>query len=281
MGFSVMAAVGGSSVWVINICAILLLNLFSTASGDALRIKFGYTGPIGPSNWGRLNPTFSACSTGKSQSPINIDSANLVINKNLKPLIMQYNHSEVATLVDNGFNVGVKYGENAGTLVVDGKTYNLKQMHWHSPSEHRLDGTQYAAELHLVHFAEDNSIAVLATLFHIGHPDPLMTKLQNKLNELARDVASQKETQIQLGTIDTHEIRKHTHKYYSYTGSLTTPPCSENVSWHILGKVRSISREQVEALRAPLDSRCKRNARPVQPLNGRQIQMYEVQANVN
>ncbi|CAN4121349.1 unnamed protein product [Withania somnifera] len=193
---------------------------------------------------------------------------------------MQYNHSEVATLVDNGFNIGIKYGENAGYLIVDDKTYNLKQMHWHSPSEHKFDGTQYAAELHLVHFAEDNTIAVLSILFHLGHPDPLMTKLQNKLNELARDVAIQKETQVQLGTIDTHELRKHSHKYYTYTGSLTTPPCSEIVTWYILGKVRSISREQVEELRAPLDSTCKRNARPVQPLHGRQIQMYEAQPNI-
>lgn len=274
-----MAAIGGTSVLVINVCVVLLLNLFSTASGHALEVKFGYTGPVGPNSWGRLSPTYSACSNGKSQSPINIISHNCVANKKLKPLIMQYNHSEVATLVDNGFNVGIKYGKNAGSLIVDGKTYNFKQMHWHSPSEHTIDGTQYAAELHLVHYAEDNTIAVLSILFHLGHPDPLMTKLQNKLNELARDVATQKETQVQLGTIDTHEIRKHSHKYYTYTGSLTTPPCSENVTWYILGKVRSISREQVEELRAPLVSTCKRNARPVQSINGRQIQMYEAQPN--
>ncbi|XP_049360681.1 alpha carbonic anhydrase 1, chloroplastic, partial [Solanum verrucosum] len=272
-----MADIGGISVWVINICVVLLLNLISTAFGDALGVKFGYTGPVGPNGWGRLSPTYSVCSNGKSQSPINIISHNCAVNKKLKPLIMQYNHSEVATLVDNGFNVGIKYGENAGSLIVDGKTYNLKQMHWHSPSEHTIDGNRYAAELHLVHFAQDNTIAVLSILFHLGHPDPLMTKLQNKLNELARDVATHKETQVQLGIIDTHEIRKHSHKYYSYAGSLTTPPCSEIVSWYILGKVRSISREQVEELRAPLDPTCKRNARPTQPLNGRQIQMYEAQ----
>ncbi|KAK4343152.1 hypothetical protein RND71_038968 [Anisodus tanguticus] len=94
--------------------------------------------------------------------------------------------------------------------------------------------------------------------------------LQNKLNELARDVATQKETQVQLGTIDTPEIRKHSHKYYTHWFFNNST---------ILGKVRSISREQVEALRAPLVSTCKRNARPVQPLNGRQIQMYEFNAN--
>lgn len=91
------------------ICIIFsnLKTLFGL--GDALGVKFGYTGPVGPNGWGRLSPTYSACSNGKSQSPINIISHNCVVNKNLKPLIMQYNHSEVATLVDNGFNVGVSF----------------------------------------------------------------------------------------------------------------------------------------------------------------------------
>ncbi|KAM3341426.1 alpha carbonic anhydrase 1, chloroplastic isoform X1 [Capsicum galapagoense] len=273
-----MAAIGGISVFVINVCVVVVLNMLYTAAGDSVGAKFGYTGPVGPNSWGNLSPTYSTCSNGKSQSPINIISDNCVINKNLKPLIMQYNHSEVATLVDNGFNVGIKYGDNAGRLIVGGKTYNFKQMHWHSPSEHTIDETRYAAELHLVHFSEDNKTAVLAILFHLGHPDPIMTKLHNKMNELARDVATQKERQVQL-SIDTHEIRKHSHKYYTYTGSLTTPPCSEIVTWYILGKVRSISKEQVEALKVLLDPTCKSNARPTQPINGRQIQIYEAQPN--
>ncbi|MFX6532758.1 carbonic anhydrase family protein, partial [Acinetobacter baumannii] len=133
--------------------------------------------------WARLNPNFSMCANGKLQSPINIMTGQVVLNKRLQPLIRSYNAANV-TLVDNKFNVGVRYPENSGGMTVNGKMYNLKQMHWHAPSEHRVNGKQYAAELHLVHIADDGGVSVVAILFDYGRPDPLVTKIQNKLNEL-------------------------------------------------------------------------------------------------
>ncbi|KAL3536106.1 hypothetical protein ACH5RR_004567 [Cinchona calisaya] len=240
-----------------------------------VQIPFSYMGATGPGKWGSLNPAFSECSKGKSQSPIDIPKGKVVLDKNLKPLKRQYSYIN-ATLVNNGFNVGLRCGENSNLLISNGKTYKFRQMHWHSPSEHRIDGVRYHAELHLVHIADDGSIAVIAILYHLGHPDPLIAKIQNKLNQLAdKKFAVEEGDQVALGTFSMHQLKKNTRKYYRYSGSLTTPPCNETVSWYILGKVRSLSREQLQALKAPLGWAYKNNARPAQPLNGRLVELYE------
>ncbi|GMP49921.1 hypothetical protein CsSME_00016735 [Camellia sinensis var. sinensis] len=98
--------------------------------------------------------------------------------------------------------------------------------------------------------------------------------IQSKLAELAKEVFTNQD-QIAVGTYDTWKLRRNTRKYYRYVGSLTTPPCTENVIWHIFGKERSISKEQIEALKAPVKATCKKNSRPVQPLNGRQIELFD------
>ncbi|KAD3068283.1 hypothetical protein R6Q59_017633 [Mikania micrantha] len=243
--------------------------------------QFSYLGPSGPQKWGNLSPTYSACSNGKFQSPVNIVKSKCVTGRHLKPLDIEYNVAVNATLVDNLFNVAMKYDENAGVFRLNGKNYSLIQMHWHSPSEHHLDGLQYDAELHLVHKAVDDEISVIAILYRYGHPDPLLSKIQSKLAQLMKVVhsSSHEQPQIPIGTITTKQIRKHTRKYYRYVGSFSTPPCTEGVIWNILGKVRSISRDQVNALKAPLIFGCKSNSRPVQPLHGRHIELYDDEMN--
>ncbi|KAH6837805.1 hypothetical protein C2S53_013965 [Perilla frutescens var. hirtella] len=240
-------------------------------------IQFTYTGATGPNMWGKISPDFSMCGNGKSQSPINILTDKVVLNKSLKPLIRSYGSCNV-TLVNNKFNVGVRYPDHTGGIIVDGKAYNLKQMHWHSPSEHRINGKQFAAELHLVHVADDGSVSVVAILFDYGHPDPLIAKMQKQLDKLAYEVKRHDERPIIFGPFHPTEVRRKSHKYYRYVGSFTTPPCTQSVIWHILAKVRSISRAQVEALRAPLDLGCKHNARPCQPINGRHVELYDQDA---
>ncbi|EYU38639.1 hypothetical protein MIMGU_mgv1a011347mg [Erythranthe guttata] len=255
---------------------LFFVHSFSTPTqqGVGEAMQFTYAGATGPDKWGSINPNFSMCANGKSQSPINLLTDKAVLNRNLKPLLRSYDPTNV-TLINNKFNVGVRYPANSGSMVVDGKIYTLKQMHWHSPSEHRINGKQYAAELHLVHIADDGSVSVVAILLEYGQPDPLLAKIQKKLNELAYEVKSHEDTPIPVGPFHPTEVRKRTHKYYRYIGSFTTPPCTQNVVWNILGKVRSISREQVEAIRAPLDTKCKNNARPCQPMNGRHVDLYD------
>lgn len=256
----------------------LLFTCIHVAGQGSMIPKFSYTGNNGPREWGHLSPDFEMCSTGKSQSPINILTKKAIVDKNMKPLRRMYSISN-ATLVNHGFNVMMEFG-NAGIWLLDGKNYTLQQMHWHTPSEHMLDGAKQDAELHLVHRSIDGSIAVIGILFEIGRADPILAKVQKYLATLAyEEQKKQVLGEIPLGVFKAWRLRRNTRKYYRYVGSLTTPPCSENVLWHVFGKVRSISKEQIEALRAPLTYSCKTNSRPVQPLNGRKVYVYEGLAN--
>ncbi|KAK6244521.1 hypothetical protein QUC31_010930 [Theobroma cacao] len=260
----------------ISFSVLALTFLLGVASAtDALSaIEFSYSGNNGPAKWGNLDPTFSACSSGKKQSPINIQKNQTVPNRSLKPLDRNYKPAN-ATLVNNGFNVGLRFEEYAGELSIDGKNYLLKQMHWHLPSEHRIDGQQFAAELHLVHRAEDNSLAVVAILYLEDDADPFISKLKDGLDKLAKEHCKADEiAEIPIGTMDPKQLKRSSRKYYRYVGSLTTPPCSESVTWSILGKVRSISKEQIAALQTPVKSDCKKNARPCQAMNGRKVELY-------
>ncbi|XP_073157746.1 alpha carbonic anhydrase 1, chloroplastic-like isoform X2 [Henckelia pumila] len=214
---------------------VITMFLFINSRADGV-IPFTYTGSTGPNSWGHLSPNFSLCGTGKFQSPINILTDKVVVNKNLKPLIRFYGSANV-TLVNNQYNVGVRYPDHSGGIIVDEKMYTLKQMHWHAPSEHRINGQRHAAELHLVHMAEDGSETVVAILFKLGRPDPLVDKIQSQLNELAYEVKIHEDFPITFGPFHPTELRKKTHKYYRYIGSFSTPPCTENVIWHVLGKL--------------------------------------------
>lgn len=238
-------------------------------------LVFSYAGLSGPANWGSLNPKFSTCSSGKLQSPINIIKNRAVENKKLTPLTRDYKLGK-AILVNNGFNIGLLYEGSCGVLIIDGKNYTFKQMHWHSPSEHQIDGVQYAAELHLVHLSDSGTIAVVSMLYELGDADPFISKITNRLGDLAKDAsAGYEEAHIPIGALDNKLLRKNTRKYYRYVGSLTVPPCTENVIWSVLGKVRTISKEQVEALKAPLRAEFKLNARPLQSMNGRRVDLYD------
>uniref|UniRef100_A0A1D1ZJB0 Carbonic anhydrase n=1 Tax=Anthurium amnicola TaxID=1678845 RepID=A0A1D1ZJB0_9ARAE len=237
-------------------------------------VKFGYTGSIGPETWGSLSPDYSICSQGSRQSPINIVKNDAAANSSLKPLDRDYNPAN-ATLLDNGFNVMLRYSDDVGTMVIDGKNYTLKQMHWHSPSEHTLDGVRYPVELHLLHASDDGNISVVAILYDYGRADPFHYQLKEKVDELSKEVcAGDEDAHVTVGLVETKALRRHTRKYFRYVGSFTTPPCTENVIWNILGKVREMSKDQAEALRSILGVEYRNNSRPVQPLNGRQVQMY-------
>lgn len=257
---------------------LLALLLLSTASAtENVGRKYTYTGSMGPENWGKLDQKYTTCAAGKTQSPVDITKNQIVVNKNLTPITREYQPVN-CTLFTSGQIVGIQYMAPAGEVAIDGKTYYLVQSHWHTPAEHKLYGVQHDAELHLVHKTKDKQhIAVVAILFQIGkRPDPFIAKFQNALTDLAKDKCTPDQlAMVSVGKLDLKQLRRNSRKYYRYVGSLTTPPCTENITWTILGKVRSISKEQVAALEAPLSPEYKKNSRPVQPLNGRQIQMYE------
>ncbi|CAN0879501.1 Alpha carbonic anhydrase 1, chloroplastic [Linum grandiflorum] len=127
----------------------------------------------------------------------------------------------------------------AGELKIDGKAYKLKQIHWHSPSEHTFNGTVYPLELHVVHKAKDGTSAVLAVLYDYGEKeDGLIKKIKDELAELAKDKCSpEEESQVPIKKIEFKMLKGRAPKYYRYEGSLTFPPCTEQVSWNVIAKI--------------------------------------------
>ncbi|CAA7405356.1 unnamed protein product [Spirodela intermedia] len=254
--------------------AICLIGVVSALGVCARFVKFGYSGTISPDKWGELSPDYFLCSNGTRQSPINIVGATAVVDRSLKQLERDYNPAN-ATLVDNGFNVMLKYGDEVGVMVIDGKNYTLEQMHWHSPSEHTIDGVRYPTEMHLVHFSADGNISVVAVLYKYGHADPFLYQLKEEMYQMSREVNGGKyNATVTAGLVETKALRRHTNKYYRYMGSLSTPPCTENVIWNVLGKVREISREQAASLSLLLEEDYRNNSRPTQLLNGRRVLLY-------
>ncbi|KAL2900200.1 Alpha carbonic anhydrase 1 chloroplastic [Bienertia sinuspersici] len=202
-------------------------------------------------------------------------------SKDRRQLRLPYHHVYNALLTtNNGTQVQVLFNVEPGHLIIDGTTYTFKQMHWHTPSEHRFDAVQYAAELHQVYVAPDGSRAAVAMLYKYGKPDPLLTMLKPELDEICKHATCElegEETQVQvvIPKFSSKLLRKRSRRYYRYPGSLTTPPYDQNVIWNVLAKVKTISKDQVEALKAPLCGPNKvMNSRPTQPLNGRIVQYY-------
>ncbi|XP_006647342.1 alpha carbonic anhydrase 1, chloroplastic-like [Oryza brachyantha] len=255
-------------------CVALLYTCFLVNHAcDSDGVRFGYSGSTGPKYWGSLSPNFTMCSKGRYQSPINILKDDSVYNPKLEPLEMDYTAANT-TIVDNVFNIALRCDDTAGTVKVDGKKYKLKQLHWHSPSEHTINGQRFAVELHMVHYSDDGNITVIAVLYRHGKPDSFLFQIKGKLAELHLEgCKAEKGDPLPAGLVDMRELKQGAHRYFRYVGSLTAPPCTENVIWNIFGEIREMSKEQAGALMAPLHGSYRHNCRPTQPLHGRTVQI--------
>ncbi|GJN03023.1 hypothetical protein PR202_ga20421 [Eleusine coracana subsp. coracana] len=267
-----MATSSGNAVFVLLLSACCLATLACDPNGA----KFGYVGSMGPDHWGSLNPNFTRCATGTNQSPIDIATDEAVFDPSMKALHRNYTVAN-ASIVDNVFNIGLRMegGDAPGCVNVDGKHYRLKQIHWHSPSEHTFNGQRFPLELHMVHTSDDGNVTVVAILYRIGRPDPFFWQIQDKLARLyAEGCDAEKGVPLPAGFVNMLSLRRHAYMYYRYVGSFTTPPCTENVVWNILAQVREMTLDQAAALMAPLEEEYRHNNRPTQPTNGRTVRLY-------
>lgn len=208
----------------------------------------------GPRSWHRLDASFRLCQSGKEQSPINIPS-QWELQKDILPF---YNPSQFG-VIDNGHSIEVR-PRGDQHIFIQGKRYNLVNVHFHSPSEHYLAGAFFPMEMHLVHRSEGGQLAVIGVLIDIGAHHPEVAKIQEFMPESVGNLVQPREM-----TLDWQELFPEYLEAYRYYGSLTTPPCSENVLWSVLRTPLKISNQQLEIFRA----RYKRNNRPLQPLNYR------------
>ena len=237
----------------------------SAAHGDVGHWDYG--AEHGPARWGMLDTQYVTCARGLAQSPIDI--ANTTPNAQLpahparfKPATLHVvHHAHRADVVNTGHSIQVNYA-NADTLIVGGDAYALQQYHFHSPSEHHVGGTSFPMEMHLVHTSADGRLAVVGVLIREGRHnaafDPVWSGLPaTKGAEVVHDSVM----------VDVDDLLPAVRTSYRYDGSLTTPPCSEGVSWFVLTTPVELSAQQIAAFRNVLSG----NSRPVQPLNGRVI----------
>jgi carbonic anhydrase len=217
---------------------------------------WGYHGDGGPEAWGQLKPEFGKCATGQRQSPIDIRGG---IGVQLEPIQFDYRASGFA-VIDNGHTVQVNL-PGGNTITVLGRRYELLQFHFHRPSEERINGKQHDMVAHLVHKDAEGKLAVVAVLLDRGTAQPLIQAVWNALP------LEKHEAQAAPGAIDLNQLLPEDRRYYTYMGSLTTPPCSEGVLWMVLKTPVTVSAEQIEIFSRLYPM----NARPVQPLAGRLI----------
>jgi carbonic anhydrase len=223
---------------------------------DAHAPHWSYAGPAGPQTWGGLKPDFALCAKGQRQSPIDIQGGLPV---ELEPVHFSYKASRFG-VVDNGHTVQANLA-GGNFIEVGGRRFELKQFHFHRPSEERIDGRQFEMSLHLVHQDEQGRLAVVALLMDRGTAHPAVQKVWNNL-----PLEKQEEIPARA-LLELAELLPDDHGYYTYMGSLTTPPCSEGVQWIVMRQPVSVSAAQIElfARLYPM------NARPLQQLAGRRI----------
>lgn len=219
-------------------------------------VEWGYEGPIGPQNWASLAEEYSACGEGRQQSPIDITGYEVG-----GAGAISFSYGTDATAVRNeGKAVHVDYAPGS-TMSVGRRTFGLRSAHIHSPSEHLIDGVGFAAELHLVHADADGDLAVAGVMLDLGGPNPMVQAILDA-------VPASGETASAGDTLNAAGYAPGERGYYRYDGSLTTPPCSEPVAWHVLLEMKTVSAEQVDALLALSGGP---NNRPVQPRGDRAI----------
>ena len=217
---------------------------------------WSYEGELGPRNWGKINPDWIKCSTGNRQSPIDIRDGMKV---DLEQINSDYRPSGF-NVIDNGHTIQV--GISGGNFItIMGRTYELMQFHFHRPSEERINGRGFEMVVHLVHKDPEGRLAVVAVLVERGRQHPLIQTIWNNLPLEKQDVNNPSTV------IDLNDILPNRRDYFTYMGSLTTPPCSEGVLWMVMKEPVQASGSQL-ALFARL---YPMNARPIQPNGGRMI----------
>ena len=234
--------------------APLILALISLpASASEQGHHWAYAGKDGPAHWG------GTCSAGKAQSPIAITSASAKSEK-LPPITIDYRPGPLH-IIDNGHSIQVNV-EKGSSISVGGDRYDLVQFHFHKPSEETIDGRRYAMVAHLVHKDSKGNLAVIAVPLKAGAANPL-------IDTLWRNIPKEKEREESLHgvTISPGQLLPPNRAYFTYMGSLTTPPCSEGVRWFVLKTPSTISLEQLTTFSRVYQA----NARPVQPLKGRKV----------
>lgn len=232
---------------------------------------WGYESDNGPEFWAKLNPDYALCGDGREQSPVDISDASPaelpgLTTKYQAAAIRIIRNEDVDDVVNNGHTIQVNHDEGS-VLSVGDIEYELAQFHFHAPSEHTVNGRHTEMEMHLVHQAESGALAVLGVLINAGSHnqafDPVWAELPDEVGE---------EIHLEDVQINVDDLLPSDLGTYRYRGSLTTPPCSESVSWFVAVDPIELSAEQIGQFTAIISG----NNRPTQDLGGRDLQVDRV-----
>ncbi|MGL1902053.1 MAG: carbonic anhydrase family protein, partial [Fibrobacterales bacterium] len=243
------------SVWALLILLSLILTL-GTATASKGGAHWSYGGSDGPNNWGDLSPDFEQCQMGNAQSPINVTKTT---SSHMDAIEFDYNNTPLH-IVNNGHTIQVNYTKDS-FVRIKGVVYKLLQFHFHSPSENAVKSKLYDLEMHLVHQASDGTLGVVGVLFSQGKSNPIIEQIWENMPRSKGEVAVD-------AYINASKLLPKNGSYFYWKGSLTTPPCSEGVEWHLLTTPLSVSKSQVKRFNALFGP----NNRPLQPLHGRSVE---------
>lgn len=235
--------------------ALLLLGASPVlASGD---VHWTYAGHAGPDHWGELKPEFSTCRLGKMQSPIDLAQANtsgqIPVSANYVPAPL--------TILNNGHTVQINFPAGS-TMTSAGHEFYLVQVHFHTPSEEAINGKHFPMVAHFVHKDANGALGVLGVLFEEGAANSELAKIISAAPKREHEA-----TKVAGVTLHPADLIPSTLNVYRFQGSLTTPPCTEGVNWHVAQTTVTASADQLRAMATILGN----NARPLQALNGRLV----------
>lgn len=216
-----------------------------------------YEGATGPEAWGTLSGEYAACSAGGAQSPIDLRRA-AAQEADLPPLRLEYGDANVR-VEDTGHGYKATPA-NAHTLRVGEDTYRLLQFHPHGPGEHTLNGQSYPMEFHFVHQNDAGELAVVGVMVQEGAANPAY-------QPFVETSASEAQGTAAIGSLEA--LLPTDRSYFTYEGSLTTPPCTEGVRWIVLREPITLSKAQIDAIAEDHGA----TNRPVQPLGDRRLQI--------
>jgi carbonic anhydrase len=220
--------------------------------------EWSYEGETGPEHWGSLSPAYAACGEGSRQSPIDLHRGEAGERTDGS---VEYEPVGSA-VVDTGHSIEYEL-EGGGSVELDGRSYELAQAHYHAPAEHPVDGVRRPMEIHLVHRARGGELAVIGVTVEEGEEHAA-------LQPYADAIAAAGTEPEPVGELDPAALLpgggEGALTAFSYLGSLTTPPCAEDVRWLGADEPLTVSDEQLDAFTEAYEG----NARPAQQLNGRE-----------
>ncbi len=219
--------------------------------------EWSYEGDHGPACWGSMDEAFSTCADGAEQSPI--DLVDGVVDGRHPPVAFDYG-PRAGTVVNTGRTIQVNVDRGSG-ITIGGTLFELLQFHFHHASEHTVGRTRYPMEMHLVHRSDGGALAVVGVLIREGAANEALAPIWARL---PRQTGSQA---VLPDAVQVAALLPATRTAWRYRGSLTTPPCTEGVSWIVMTEPVTLSGAQIAAMGALYP----RNFRPIQPLGRRSL----------